>query len=494
MKKTSTALQYAVCVGVALILTFLIIINIIFAYETIASRYFFVTFLFLFALMCVFRYVKIPEKQFLCAFICVAVICKVAVALLVDAYPVSDFLVMFNAAKQAAVGDFSFQNKSYFSLWSYQTGFVLYQAFFVKLFGEGTKALLVINGLLMASTNTLIYFIIKSITRETSGAMFGALLYLCYPAPYLLASVLTNQHLATCLILLGLYVIVRKQPDYRAAVIGGILISIGNIIRPIGIVAVASIAIYFLILLIQKVDFRRLREDWRQYTSIVGRGICIVGVYMLVGIILSSIIIATGINARGLKNNDPYWKFVVGLNYDTYGAYSEALAESISKTNTLAERTQIERNLIADALTRIANKPFIFFYEKIYKMWAGNENIALSFGESASVNRSEEANMWWRNIIEKIIKLDKCYYLLLLVLALIGVSTAIIRKNMNLRLCLCALVFCLFFGAYIFVEIQTRYRYFSMPFICVLASYAIFLLPKGRQTNSKKSLDTHLTQ
>lgn len=44
---------------------------------------------------------------------------------------------MYNSAIQATKGDFSFAQDDYYTSWVYQLGFTMYQAFIIKLFGEG---------------------------------------------------------------------------------------------------------------------------------------------------------------------------------------------------------------------------------------------------------------------------------------------------------------------------------------------------------------------
>lgn len=50
----------------------------------------------------------------------------------------TDFAMMYHSAIQAAKGDFSFAQNTYYTSWVYQLGFTMYQAFIIKLFGEGT--------------------------------------------------------------------------------------------------------------------------------------------------------------------------------------------------------------------------------------------------------------------------------------------------------------------------------------------------------------------
>jgi hypothetical protein len=471
-------------------------------------KYICVTVLLIVILIYIFRYIKISEKLFIFGFAAIAIVSKVAIALIINANPVSDFLLMFNAAKQVTAGDFTFQNSPYFFYWAYQTGFVLYEALIVKLFGDSTTALLIINGLVMAAINILMYFFIKQMTKDVRSAMFGAVLYFIYPAPYFLISVLTNQHLSLLLILFGLYMIIKSEKnrdfsqtgtrilrrrnesacvasgftrafkdtfvaensDYRSSIVGGILIAFGNIFRPIGIVPVVSIVSYYIVLSLEVADRKECFKKFGHLMSFIIS-------YALIGMIASSVVAATGINMHGLKNNDPYWKFMVGLNVDSYGGYSEELISAVSQAKTLEERYQIENILISESLSKIKMNPISFFGEKSYRMWAMYESRSLSFGKEASKGRSERENAWWQNTVDRVVKLDKCYYLFLFLIALIVVVFTMVQKNINPHFLLCALIFLLYYGIHLIIETQPRYRDFAMPFVCILASGVVSVLP-----------------
>jgi len=491
MRKITAAYYYTVGICAAIIIAFIAVINVIFAFEKNLYIYLLVMAFSFLALIILFRCGKIKERHFFYIFIPMAVLCRVALSLAIDACPVSDFSVMYNAARQAAMGDFSFQNNPYFFYWSYQTGFVLYQALIISVLGDSTTALLVMNGLTMAATNILIYCIIKNTTQNSRSAMFGAILYLLYPAQYLYVSVLTNQHLALFFILFGLFVITQQHIGYRNSIIGGALIAMGNIIRPIGIVVMIPVMIFFFVRLLEDTNLQRIRDRWKEYLGKLTRAVSFLVAYVLVGIVASTAVMVTGVNAQGLKNNDPYWKYVVGLHVETYGRYTRELVSAVSQAKTLEERHQIERDLIAASLSKIKADPVPFFYEKSTGMWANYENTSWAFGQKASVNREEATNVLWKSIAYEVVRIDKCYYLFLFLTALAGMIVAILKKKLTPPLCLIALTFCLYFGIHLVLEIQTRYRDFAMPFICIMASYGWLLLPADTYNGSMK-LDTKI--
>ena len=117
--------------------------------------------------------------------------------------------------------DKSWLENSFFSAWGYQIPFVYYEAFILKLFGS-ELALKLLNVAFMVVTNVLIYLIAGKCTNSRA-AFITAVLYSVYPAPVLLSSVLTNQHISLMFFMLGIYFYL-VNPSWRRALISGIFL------------------------------------------------------------------------------------------------------------------------------------------------------------------------------------------------------------------------------------------------------------------------------
>ena len=63
---------------------------------------------------------------------------------------------------------------------------------------------------------------------------------------------MANHHLATLLMYLGILFLIKKDKSFKDYVFGGLLISLGNIIRPEGIIVVVSFLVYEFFLLDKK--------------------------------------------------------------------------------------------------------------------------------------------------------------------------------------------------------------------------------------------------
>ncbi len=396
-------------------------------------------------------------------------------ALITRPAPVSDFALLYRAAEQVAAGDTSFQNLPYFQHWAYQTGFVAYEAVIVKLFGPlAQTVLMALNCLYLAGTNVLICLITKKLTGDARPALFAGVLYLLYPAPYFLAPVLTNQHLSTCLMLIGVYAVLCVTTRTRLLPFcAGVLIGLGHIFYPLGIVVVGALCLYFGLCFLADVKKGTLRAAglW------LLRGGCVVVSYFVVFLLASNLVVLLGLNANGLRNTEPLWKFVTGLDTSTDGRYSSESAAAMFGEPNRARRQEIARELIRQSAPDSFGAWGTLFYRKIDTLWGGYESTAWTFGNDATQNKSPAWRDRWQPWVERLKKADKAYASMLWLLALLGTASVLRKKQWkNGGVCLIVLVFLLYFGAHLLIEIQVRYRYFAMPFVCILAALPLLTL------------------
>ena len=156
----------------------------------------------------------------------------------------SDFSVMYNSAIQATKGDFSFAQDDYYTSWVYQLGFTMYQAFIIKLFGEGPFLLKLLNIMYCTGTTWLVYKITSYVFNEWAGRMAG-LLYALYIPSIVLTSLLTNQHIATFLFYLGFYLLITKGLTHKYMwIFIGVSLALGDIMRPLGAFVLIAVALY----------------------------------------------------------------------------------------------------------------------------------------------------------------------------------------------------------------------------------------------------------
>lgn len=371
---------------------------------------------------------------------------------------VSDFSLLYKSALNAVKGDFSFSQTPYFSDWVYQIGFTMYEALIIKIFGEGTLVLKLLNALYSTGTTILVYKITRKIFNEDCGRIAG-IIYALYIPSILMSSVLTNQHLATFLFYSAFYLLLKN--DYLSKygwMFIGILLSVGDIMRPLGSYILLAVVLFLLI-------SHFLGTDKKQKTVAIKKGMGILVTFFVVHTIISQLFIATGVTQYPLSNRDPLWKFVLGFNHKTNGQYSNEDYLYTRQFPTGKTRDNAETHLIKE---RIANKLQLLslFKNKLEIMWAGNDSSF--YWSLGHVNKSQ--------MIEKGKKVQSLIYITLILFIIISLIKLIKDKSINGPHLLFLLLIIGYVAVHLLIEIQTRYRYFIIPSFVILQSYGFSIV------------------
>lgn len=391
----------------------------------------------------------------------------------------SDFLLIYNAAQDVISGDFSWLRNPFFAVWRYQIPFVYYEAVILKLFGT-EQALRIINVFFMTGTNLLIYFIAKRIASPRA-ALICALLYSVYPAPILLSSVLTNQHISLFFFMLGIYFLLQNSRLYYKAA-SGFFLFMGNLMRPEGAVIILSIVLYL---------FITMKPDKKRFIGILKQTSLLLITFLVMIHLTDSFFRITGATPQGITNAFPEWKFVLGLDSEAKGVYNEKNAHIISISDP-EQRKQEALRVISALLQANKNLPG-FFYEKSKLMWANFElsSWSLSHIENERPLFGSSTTFTYGKLIKFILEFEKCEYLMLLTAVVFSCLLLLIGKISRKKHVsgMCFLFVCLYslnYTIYLFIEIQVRYRYFIMPFIFILSAVAIQYTVKQLDQSFKK--------
>ena len=387
--------------------------------------------------------------------------------------PVQDFDTIYSAACQLARGDHSYLDNVYFFNWAYQSAFVAYEALVIRLFGPSLLPLQILNAAWMAGTCVLVYRMACRLVSERA-AMAAGLLYALYPAPLFLAGVLTNQHLSVFLLYSALYLLLSRPALTPARTLAaGALLALGNAMRPIGVIPLLAVLIWLML--------RALR---RKETRHVVHGLCVAAAYFAVGAALSGLIVASGINPEGLENNQPMWKFVVGLNQESSGSWNRADYDAyLSLPTQQADAAMTEA--VKDRLSVGPGKLAGLAWRKSAVMWAGKEDLYWGFGhlEQDAAAVTFPVTLSWNSMQLLLGSVDKGLYLLAFALALAGLVVRLRRPERCGRSLPLVLLLCGYYAVHLIVEVQSRYRYFLMPCVFLLAALALERLFPGREQN-----------
>lgn len=435
-----------------------------------------------FALFATYR---LKDKWFLVFLLLGAFIIRFIYINIVHTPPESDFKLMYDAAVLLSKGDYSFSQSRYFMDWGYQTGFVAYQGTVIQLFGEAHAIYILktLNCLWNTGLTLLIYLIAKNHFKEKS-ARLASVLYMGLTFSITFVSVLSNQHISIFLIVLGIFFLIdtrilRMKPLFRS-LLAGTFIALGNIMRPEGLIIITSLMVYFAILFIRSNNKQRLK------VVISAAGLFVI--YIALNLLFSHIIIDKGINASGLKNNNFYWKFVTGLNYESKGTYNDQDVNLVlSSQMTKDERENLEIKLIRERLSIGPLKLGNLFVNKIQELWCDNPMV-WSYNY---ILRSENpvhllGNPVKFSDIDAVLQdVQELFTLTVLVLCLIGVLKR--RKSFDDAVFIYIAILVISFFLYLFIEVQPRYVYLQEIFLFILGGAGLDVLSDKFNKSGMKS-------
>ncbi|HBN82994.1 MAG TPA: hypothetical protein DDZ89_04055, partial [Clostridiales bacterium] len=284
----------------------------------------------------------------------------------VPTLPTSDFQLLYDASVDWAYKDMAFVKTSYFDYWSYQLGYTWLQSRFIGIFGEGYGAIKFINCILSSLTVMVGYQTAKKLFGP-NGALITGMLLACDICLVTMTSVLTNQHIAILLFYIGFYLIACSENKIGIWALAGVVIALGNMMRPLGVVVLAATVGYGLLFAQGRNEGEKplfhngLLIKAKRFASTKLILVVVLAVaYLLTGFFINRAFIQSGVTDKPLGNKDPLWKFVAGFNYETKGQYSQKDIEYISKAKSFEERQELERELVDSRLRQTEKMPALF--------------------------------------------------------------------------------------------------------------------------------------
>jgi len=422
------------------------------------------------------KYWPLGSRGTSCAVFALRFSIAMAVILVIGNVPIQDFNTMYTAAQDMAQGGRNYLDNIYFYKWAYQTGFVLYESVLLRLFGPGQFSLQVMNALWLGGIGVLVHQIARRLFSERVAAVV-AVFYAVYPAPYFLAAVLTNQHIAVFFFYLALWLLLRRDEIALGDVLlAGAAVAVGNVLRPIGVVVLLAVGCWRV--------FRLLLHrgmDWKK--EMVRLGGLVVS-YALVFGLISNGIVWSGLNPEGLGNNLPMWKFVVGLNQESNGLWNRADYENYQilpatpeeGNAAMEEELKVRLGVGPVALGKLAVR-------KSAVMWGDNEDMYWCFGHLNGQAQLGPLTLdQWSQVLARG---DKGVYMTAFALALVGVLSMLRRgTRAGGGGLLLAFLLCGYYAVHLIVEVQSRYRYFLLPGVFLLAGYGLSVLIGKKERNA----------
>ena len=372
-----------------------------------------------------------------------AFVIRIGVILWIDTPVISDFKTMLDASKELVNGTDAYKSMPYFICWGYQMGHVIYQAILLNIINSITF-LKIVNAIVTSSTVIMIYLIGKELST-TKAAIIISIIYSIFLFPLLLNTVLTNQLLPMLLILIAIYLWMKKKKENKLMpVIIGILLGISNMLRSETIVIIIAFVLYTIFLMIKKENRKAL---------IINLCLIIIS-YFTLTTATSFALKATDISPSGLENKNSSWKFLEGLNIETRGQYSEddAVKYSYDKKKTtkeLKKRIQEEWQQYP-----------LLFAKKTKILWL-NSDLSWPLGH---IENQEDLKLY-----EGINQIFIYFFVIMSLLSAITLFKKTYKKEQILIL----LILFVYFGVYLFIEVMPRYAYSLQIFEALLASITL---------------------
>ena len=254
-----------------------------------------------------------------------------------------------------------------------------------------------------------------------------------------------------------------KLFDY---IIAAIFISLGNIIRPEGIIIVFSLIL-----------FEIFRFKKKNIVDTIKKVSIFLIIYFFIGSSASFIIQKTGINPSGLNNTNPLWKFVLGFNHETCGYYTED--DVIYQSDSELEKEIIKQRIFSDPI-KTAN----LLVCKVDHFWLLSDLSMESGAFSDKEFNLLGIKIKYSNIENVVLDLNQYIYLFTFLMSILGViikRKEIVKKSSLFFLILMIVTF----FVYLLIEIQPRYSYFIHISIFILSAYGYkYLLDKIKILNN----------
>lgn len=412
------------------------------------------------------RRVEIP--RFSLVLFALAFLLRLGTVLMIQPPPESDFATLLEASQLFRDGDYSFQSWGYFQNWAGQTGQVIFQGILLRLW-DNVLLIKLVNCLAASGVTVLVYLIARRFFQE-SAAQAASLFYCVSALPLAMVSVLTNQHTATFLTFLGIYLLTGIPEDppqssgspFRCLPVrfaaAGLLTALANFLRPDALMVLVAVGAYCL--------FGGLQRPFRTHFSRCGLCLlCFLGAYFLLFGLLSWGVAALGINSQGLSTGNFWLKFVYGFSQESRGQYSEAANQAISQLTAQGmDRTAAQKALFWKELQTAGPRDLLqLFEDKLAVLWKGS---ALFW----PLGYLHEAHPY---LYDYAVKYESFCSISTLILGLFGFVCSRRSSRTSLQSLLPAFLLFSAFSVYLLIEVQARYIYGIQPALYILAAGGI---------------------
>lgn len=396
---------------------------------------------------------------------------RLLVALVLHPPLISDFKGIFDAAQGLLVGDMSFLDTAYFSLWAYQSVFVAWEALLLKICNSALFIELV-HGAMAAGSVCLLYRMARCWVGERA-AQAASLLLTLFPFALTAHTVLSNQIPSAFFLVLGVWLVAcgdcRRLGLWRFP-LAGLALQLGNLLRSEGIVCVVALLAWAVFAAVRHPDTVK---------RIAAGMLALLVVYFAANAAAGAIVRATGLNPNGVSNGDPAWKFVTGLNFNSRGTYSQEdwykILPTLDENYQVTEETeQVQEALIRERLSAGPAQLVRHLINKWRMLW-DNDALYWSMQHTIADNPNQALGPITRQDAYTLVQqFDRGLFYLAVLLA--GWGLLVPRADWKRRPAAAYLPYFVFFAmscAMVLIEVQPRYAYLPQLFLFTAAAFGL---------------------
>lgn len=400
----------------------------------------------------------VSHKKFLIILVAVSLLIRASSVLVINNPQVSDFESILEISQNFLNRELTEKNQSYINEWPFQIYFILFQTAILKLLDK-VIFLKLINVIFSIAEICLIYRIINRVSENKKVSQICTTLYAIFINPIIYNSVLSNQHMFLFLVMLAFNLNFEikfiKNDFIRIGIVASIL-SVANLIRPESVVCVLAIIAFTIYMIILKHD---------KIKKAIGKIAMLLVIYLILSNI-SNIVLEKYVPNANREDSTLWWKFVVGLDIENYGQWSEERYDEFFALHG-EDRINYSKERVFNALSdaRILR----LFSIKINNFWNDFSNyFALGYLYDSGVNILGKNIEYteFRNIIDTY---DYVIWTVVLILAFIGIFNKKLNDENKFYLIYLVGTFIM----YLFVEVQGRYAFVYRPFVFILAAYGL---------------------
>lgn len=399
----------------------------------------------------------------------------------VDTLQVSDFERMWQSASEIASGNYSrFQKDGYLYTYPHLAFTTLFYTAVYKIFGGSITAMKMINALLSVGTCILVYLIANQLSDLSKKPV--ALIIMAINAPFIFFNnFLDSQNLAMVFFYAAVLIYLkvfndRINPLYL--IVSGVLLSMGNLFRSVGIIFVIAMIMHMLIYSTYKLSpiFRKGKKKLSLDRNLLKPMFLVL---MLLAMYMTTFALNYAFIWSGVFQK-PTWDtggnmilyINAGFNHESNGMWNQEDYDLLRDVGYDYELAEIEaKNRLRERLSD-KDKVMTLISNKFNVQWGTGDFAGLYWStyKLGSNPKSTNDMLVWLNYHYYYIQ---SFYSALILAIMIKLLDAWYNNRMSSAYYFGLILFTGFVCLHTVIEMQPRYGYIALPMITALAAASV---------------------